>query len=66
MPFMPHASRTLDALGYVRFRHDRLYSESGLARRRVAVWLYGEQITVTFDETLLAQYAEVVQERLFA
>jgi hypothetical protein len=48
--------RTLDKLGYVRFRQYRLYSEPGLARRRVAVWLYGEQITVAFDETLLAQY----------
>ena len=30
------------ALGYVRFRHWRLYGERGLAGEQAAVWLYGE------------------------
>ena len=48
-------ARTLDKLGYVRFRDYRVYSEAGLARRPVAVWLYEERLTVAFDDTLLAQ-----------
>ena len=48
--------RYLDKAGYVRFRHYRLYGEPGLERRRVAVWLYREQLTVEFNETFLAQY----------
>jgi hypothetical protein len=48
-------ARTLDKLGYVRFRDYRVYSEVGLARRPVAVWLYEERLTVAFHDTLLAQ-----------
>lgn len=48
--------RHLDTAGYVRFRHYRLYAESGLARRRVAVWLYKEQLTIEFNDTLLVHY----------
>ena len=48
-------ARRLDRLGYVRFRDYRVYSEVGLARRLVAVWLYEERLTVAFDDTLLAQ-----------
>ncbi len=48
--------RTLDKVGYVHFRHYRLYAEPGLPRQRVAVWLYKEQLTVEFSETLLVQY----------
>jgi transposase len=48
--------RRLDKAGYVRFRHYRLYTEPGLERRRVAVWLYKEQLTVAFNDSLLVQY----------
>jgi hypothetical protein len=48
-------ARRLDRLGYVRFRDYRVYSELGLARRPVAVWLYEERLAVAFDDTLLAQ-----------
>jgi len=48
-------ARTLDKLGYVRFRQYRVYSELGLARRPVAVWLYEERLTIAFHDTLLAQ-----------
>jgi len=48
-------ARTLDKLGYVRFRDYRVYSEAGLARRPVAVWLYAERLTIAFDDTLVAQ-----------
>ena len=53
--------RQLDRSGYVRFRHYRLYAEPGLERRRVAVWLYKEQLSVEFNESLLVQYSVTYQ-----
>src|SRR4051794_13550857 len=40
--------RVLNRAGYVRFRHWRLYGERGLAGDAVAVWLYGEHLTIAF------------------
>jgi len=68
--------RTLDKLGYVRFRHWRIYGEYGLARRQAAVWLYGETLLLEFSDEPLAQYSvayepdrrhlkEVVPRQLF-
>jgi hypothetical protein len=48
--------RTFDKLGYVRFRHWRIYGEHGLARRQAAVWLSGELLTLEFAEAPLTQY----------
>lgn len=48
--------RTLDRLGYDRFRHWRLYGEQGLANTSVAVWLFGEYLTVEVADEPLAQY----------
>ncbi len=48
--------RRLNKLGYVRFRHWRLYGEQGVARQRAAVWLYGDLLTVEFADALLSQY----------
>lgn len=48
--------RRLSRTGYLRFRHWRLYGEHGLAGEAVAVWLYGEQLTVAFADDPLAQY----------
>ena len=48
--------RTVDRLGYVRFRHWRVYGERGVAGERAAVWLYGEHLTVEFADEPLAQY----------
>jgi putative transposase len=49
--------RKLDKLGYVRFRHWRIYGEHGLARRHAAVWLYGETLLLEFSDQPLAQYS---------
>jgi hypothetical protein len=49
--------RKLDRLGYLRFRHWRVYEEHGLAREAVAVWLYEETLTVEYADEALAQYA---------
>lgn len=48
--------RKLDKLGYIRFRHWRVYGEQGLAKEHVAVWLYGETLTVEFADEPLARY----------
>ncbi len=48
--------RKLDALGYVRFRHWRVYGERGLAGERAAVWLYGENLTLEYADDPLARY----------
>ncbi|MCA1670103.1 MAG: helix-turn-helix domain-containing protein [Thermomicrobia bacterium] len=69
--------RKLDKLGYLRFRHWRVYGERGLARERAAVWLYGETLTLEYADELLAQYRvryqpdkahlrNVAEPRLFA
>jgi putative transposase len=49
--------RKLDKLGYVRFRHWRIYGEHGLAHGRAAIWLYGETLLVEFADEPLAQYS---------
>lgn len=49
--------RKLNKLGYLRFRHWRLYGERRLAGDQVAVWLSGESLTVTLADEPLAQYA---------
>lgn len=48
--------RRLDAHGYVRFRHWRLYGERGLARKQATLWLYGETLTLEFADTPLSQF----------
>ncbi|MGI8551185.1 MAG: integrase catalytic domain-containing protein [Dehalococcoidia bacterium] len=55
--YQTRALRRIDKLGYVRFRHWRLYSERGLAKQRTALWLYGETLTIEFSEQPLSQYA---------
>lgn len=55
-------SRRADRSGYVRFRHWRLYGERGLHRKKVGVWLTGEQLTMVYSDEPLAQYG-VAYER---
>lgn len=70
-PFTPEAlhrafyttrfGRTIDKVGYVRFRHWpgalwAAYGERGLPGRQVAVWLYREHLTVAFADEPLAEY----------
>jgi hypothetical protein len=53
--------RKVDRLGYVRFRHWRVYGERGVAGEQAAVWLYGEHLTVEFADEPLAQYRVTYQ-----
>lgn len=55
------ASRRLDASGYVRFRHWRLYGELGLAHQQTTLWLYGETLTLEFRNTPLTQFTVAYQ-----
>ncbi len=48
--------RKLDKMGYVRFRHWRVYGEQGLGKEHAAVWLYGETLTIEFADEPLARY----------
>jgi hypothetical protein len=48
--------RKLNALGYVRFWHWRVYGERGLAGERAAVWLYGENLTLEYADEPLSRY----------
>jgi len=48
--------RVLDASGYARLKHWRVYGEEGLARREVALWLGAESLAVEFAGDALARY----------
>lgn len=50
------SGRTLDRLGYARFRHFRVYAEEGLSGERAAIWLYGENLTLEYADDTLATY----------
>ncbi len=59
--YATRSGRTLDQAGYVRFRRWRLYAERGLRGEAVAVWLYGERLTLAFSDEPLAQYTVTYQ-----
>jgi hypothetical protein len=54
--FQLRADRWFDQHGYVRFRHWRVYGERGLAGRHGAAWLFGDVLSLTYEDDLLAQY----------
>ena len=48
--------RVLDALGYTRFRHWRLYGEEALAGKEAALWLAAESLTGEHAGEPLSRY----------
>lgn len=54
--FSVRFTRTLDASGYARIRHWRVYGEEGLARSQVALWLGTDNLTVEFAGETLSRY----------
>jgi putative transposase len=54
--FRLRAMRVLNAGGYARFRHWRLYGERGLAGERAAIWVEGEALTVEYASETLVRY----------
>lgn len=65
--FTLRVGRVLDARGYARLRHWKVYGERGLAGRPVGLWLYGPQLTVEHRDEPLAQFqvAYAPGKRLF-
>ena len=60
--FSSRFARTLDSLGYARFRHWRLYGEEGLAGREAALWLAAESLTLEYAGEPLSRYEVRVEE----
>jgi transposase InsO family protein len=54
--FSSRFSRTLDSLGYARFRHWRIYGEEALAGREAALWLAAESLNLEHAGEPLARY----------
>jgi hypothetical protein len=49
-------TRTVNRHGFVSIQHFLIYAEPGLARKRVAIWIYEGDLRVEYQHTLLAQY----------
>ncbi len=60
--FSSRFSRTLDALGYVRFRNWRVYGEEALAGQEAALWLAAEILTLEHGGRPLSRYEVRVAE----
>ncbi len=54
--FRIRSARVFDRGGYLRYKRWRIYGERDLAGARGAVWLFGEVLTVAYEEEPLAQY----------
>lgn len=54
--FSTRFSRTLNSLGYARFRDWRVYGEEGLAKREAALWLAAESLTLEYAGETLSRY----------
>jgi putative transposase len=54
--FSSRLARTLDSLGYARFRHWRVYGEEALAGKEAALWLAAESLTLEHAGEPLSRY----------
>jgi hypothetical protein len=54
--FSTRFTRVLDASGYARLKHWKIYAEEGLAHSEVALWLGAESLFVEFAGDILARY----------
>ena len=54
--FSMRFTRKLDALGYARIKHWRVYGEEGLARCEVALWLDNDGLVVEYGGQTLSRY----------
>jgi hypothetical protein len=54
--FSTRFSRVLDALGYARFRHWRVYGDEGLAGREAALWLQEKTLSLEYGGETLSRY----------
>jgi len=51
--------RTVNRWGYVSIQRFYVYAERGLARKRVAVWIYEGQLRLEYEQTVLAHYQAI-------
>ena len=54
--FSTRFTRKLDASGYARIKHWRVYAEEGLARCEVAIWIGNEGLAVEYGGQTLSRY----------
>jgi len=54
--FSTRFTRVLDASGYARLKHWKIYAEEGLAHSEVALWLGAESLSVEYAGDTLARY----------
>ncbi len=54
--FSTRFTRVLNASGYARIRHWKVYAEEGLAHSEITLWLAPEALTVEFAGEPLARY----------
>lgn len=57
-------TRTVSRHGCVSIQRFYIYAERGLARQRVAVWVYEGQLRLEYEQTLLARYHCVYDRQL--
>jgi putative transposase len=48
--------RTVNRYGCVSVQRFYIYAENGLSRQRVAIWIYEGELTIEYQQTLLARY----------
>ena len=54
--FRLRSERVFDHSGYLCYKRWRIYGDHELHGRRGEVWLFGELLTVAYDEDAVAQY----------
>jgi transposase InsO family protein/transposase len=48
--------RTVNRYGFVSVQRFYIYAESGLSRQRVLIWIYEGELSIEYQQTLVAQY----------
>ncbi len=56
---LTQTARTVNRFGYVSIQRFYVYAERGLARKRVAVWIYEGQVRLEYEQTVLAHYQAI-------
>ena len=55
--------RTVNRYGFVSVQRFYIYAEPGLSRQRVSIWVYEGALCIEYQETLLARYRCVYNQR---
>ena len=55
--------RTVNQHGCVSVQRFYIYAEQGLAKHRVAVWIYADRLNIEYQQTKLARYQCVLDRR---